>query len=360
MQAPSTEELYWLEMALTPGWSPRRLRRMTEGKESLTAALLQRLAASARTEKEKEEQAQLERILRQGPEKAEALWTACQKEKIGILTPASEAYPRLLRTLPDSPPALYYKGNPHILKNRCMAVVGSRRCTTYGAQAARVIAGVLSAAGITIVSGLARGIDRCGHEGALQNGGDTAAVLGCGIDICYPPEHRRLKEQILEQGLLLTEFPPGTAAKAAHFPMRNRIISGLCEGVIVVEAGERSGSLITADMALEQGRDVYCVPGSFFSPANRGGHKLLQQGAALLAGPEDLAVFGGGGPNEEKEEKEGHWLLQAVAEFGSTPEELCLATGRSPEEIQQAVTFLQIERKIRVGADQRIMKAQEL
>ena len=185
-------------------------------------------------------------------------------------------------------------------------------------------------------------------------------VLGCGIDICYPPEHRRLKEQILEQGLLLTEFPPGTAAKAAHFPMRNRIISGLCEGVIVVEAGERSGSLITADMALEQGRDVYCVPGSFFSPANRGGHKLLQQGAALLAGPEDLAVFGSGGPKEEKKEKEGHWLLQAVAEFGSTPEELCLATGRSPEEIQQAVTFLQIERKIRVGADQRIMKAQEL
>lgn len=356
---PTEEELYWLELSLTPGVGVRRIRELSLAYGSLKEAVASEREVKAGADGRpqwKEKLKRAEKLL-----KARAMWKLCGEKNIGILTPASPAYPAELAQIYDPPSALYYQGDLSIFHKPAAAMVGSRRCSGYGAQTAEAIACRLAAGGLTIVSGMARGIDRFSHEGALKAGGATIAVLGCGVDVCYPPEHRQLHRKIAERGMLLSEFPPGTEAKPAHFPMRNRIISGLSKLVILVEAGEKSGSLITADYALEQGREVYCVPGSFFSADNRGGHRLLQQGAALLGGPEDVEELCGRENARYKEEKkEEHWLLEAVSDFGCTPETLCRETGRSPEVIQQTLTLLQIEGRIRIGPDGRIMKVQEL
>lgn len=190
-------------------------------------------------------------------------------------------YPPLLREIYDPPPLLYYSGNLQVLHQACLAVVGSRRHTAYGREIAYKFAARLAALGITVVSGLARGIDTWAHRGALAGKGATAAVLGCGLDICYPPENRLLMQGIGQQGVVLSEFPPGSEPLPANFPRRNRLISGLSLGTLVVEAGEKSGALITASFALEQGREVYAVPGSITSPCSRGCHQLIKEGAKL-------------------------------------------------------------------------------
>ncbi len=195
-------------------------------------------------------------------------------------------YPSLLRDTFNPPVLLYYKG---LLpdNNNNIAIVGSRKASAYGKNAALMFASELAAKGICIISGAARGIDTSAHLGAL-NRGRTIAVLGSGIDIVYPPENSRLFSSILEQGALISEYPPGTPPHSGHFPARNRIISGMARGVIVVEAAERSGSLITADFALEEGRDVFAVPGSIFSAGSKGTHRLIQQGAKLASTAQDI------------------------------------------------------------------------
>lgn len=193
-----------------------------------------------------------------------------------------ERYPALLKEIHDPPAVLYYRGDLAVLNRPCIAVVGSRKATEYGKAAAVTLAADLARAETVVVSGMARGIDTYAHLGALQGGGKTAAVLGSGVDVCYPPENRSLREKIVRHGVVLSEFPPGTLPKPAHFPMRNRIISGLSLATVVVEAQEKSGALITADCALEQGRDVFAVPGSINSPASRGCHKLIREGAAVI------------------------------------------------------------------------------
>jgi DNA processing protein len=197
-------------------------------------------------------------------------------------------YPEALRTLPDPPPVLFGRGTLTIGDQWAVALVGTRRATPYGRQAAEHLATALAQAGVTVVSGLARGIDGYAHRAALAAGGRTLAVLGHGLDTVYPPEHRRLAAEIAENGALLTEFPPGTRPDAANFPRRNRILAGLCRATVVVEAGRPSGALITADLALEQGRDVFAVPGSIFSPASRGTNWLLKEGARPVTDPNDL------------------------------------------------------------------------
>lgn len=197
------------------------------------------------------------------------------------------AYPRLLREIHDPPATLFHEGDLTLLELPCIAVVGSRRASPYGRNAARAIARQLARSGVVVVSGLARGIDAAAHEEALAHG-RTIAVLGTGIDVTYPREHRRLRDRIAAAGLLLTEFPPGRAPVAANFPVRNRIISGLSLGVVVVEASTRSGSLITARMASEQGREVFAVPGSIFAGGSEGCHRLIQSGAKLLHSLDDL------------------------------------------------------------------------
>lgn len=198
-------------------------------------------------------------------------------------------YPPLLKNLPDAPPVLYLKGQMNTADREwTVAVVGTRRATAYGRQAAETLATDLVRNGITVVSGLARGIDACAHEAALKAGGRTLGVLACGIDQVYPPEHARLAARIVEQGALLTEAACGSPPEAGNFPARNRIISGLSLGTVVVEAGETSGALITADRALEQGREVFAVPGNIFARSSQGTNRLLKEGATLVTSVQDV------------------------------------------------------------------------
>jgi DNA processing protein len=196
-------------------------------------------------------------------------------------------YPKILYNIYDPPLVIYAKGN--LIDNEmAIAVVGSRRATTYGIKTAESISSKLSSYGITIVSGMARGIDSYAHIGALKSGGRTVAVLGCGVDIVYPSENRKLMEKIIEVGAVISEYPPGTPPFAYNFPARNRIISGLCQGVVVIEAAHKSGSLITADCALEQGREVFAVPGNISNINSSGTNKLIKEGAKLVSNVEDI------------------------------------------------------------------------
>ena len=197
-------------------------------------------------------------------------------------------YPRRLKDIPSPPYALYVKGRLPKEKGRCVAVVGARRCTPYGEEMALQYGKALSRAGVQVISGMARGIDGAGQRGALNGGGRTYGVLGCGVDICYPRENFGLYMDTMKEGGLISEQVPGTKPLPGYFPARNRIISALSDAVLVIEARERSGSLITADMALEQGKDVYALPGPVTSPLSTGCHRLIQQGAGILISPEDL------------------------------------------------------------------------
>ena len=199
------------------------------------------------------------------------------------------AYPPLLREIDDHPALLYARGRAELLAEAQIAIVGSRLCTPGGANTAFEFAEALAAAGITVTSGMALGIDTQAHRGALAAGGYTIAVVATGIDLVYPARNRRLADEILRRGLMISEFPLGQAARRISFPQRNRIISGLALGTLVVEAGERSGSLISARFAAEQGREVFAVPGSINNPQTRGCHALLRDGACLAESPADIA-----------------------------------------------------------------------
>lgn len=204
-----------------------------------------------------------------------------------IVTLLDADYPRPLLEIPDPPPYLYVKGSLTGLEPG-VAVVGSRRASSYGLLATRRLAGDLAAHGITVVSGMARGVDTAAHRGALSGGGRSVGVLGCGVDVVYPPENRELFAAMAEKGGLVSEFPLGTLPLAENFPRRNRIISGICRGVLVVEAEERSGSLITAQYALEQGREVFAIPGNITCSSSRGTNRLIKQGAKLVETVEDI------------------------------------------------------------------------
>ncbi|MGF6376277.1 DNA processing protein [Clostridiales Family XIII bacterium PM5-7] len=199
-------------------------------------------------------------------------------------------YPNSLKEFVRDLDCIYFRGNLQLLQSRCVAVVGCRDCTTYGKVVAKAIGKKLAENGVTVVSGLAAGIDTASHEGALAAGGNTIAVLGSGTDVYYPPRNKNLQESIGEKGLLVSEYPPETAAKSFHFPQRNRIISGLAESIIVVEAGNRSGALITAECAVEQGKEVYAVPGNITSFQSFGTNKLIRENVKPLILLDDILV----------------------------------------------------------------------
>jgi len=210
------------------------------------------------------------------------------KLNVKIVTLYDDAYPEYLKQIYDPPPVLYIKGNERVLKDKAIAIVGSRKASTYGKRVAINFARELASMNINIISGMARGIDSFAHKGAIEAGGPTTAVFGCGIDIVYPPENEDLMNQIVKYGCVVSSFPLETAPLLANFPARNRIISGLTLGTLVVEAAEKSGSLITADFSLEQGREVFAIPGNIFSPYSRGTHKLIKQGAKLVESVDDI------------------------------------------------------------------------
>ncbi|MEA3326627.1 MAG: DNA-processing protein DprA [Chloroflexota bacterium] len=216
------------------------------------------------------------------------LYDSIMEKGVQVLTVEEAEYPRLLREIDQSPPVLYVKGQLTPEDALSIAIVGTRRVTAYGQQVTRDTSIFLAGHGLTIVSGLARGVDGLAHQHALNTGGRTIAVLGSGVDVIYPPEHRKLAEAICEHGAVISSYPMGTKPEGINFPPRNRIISGLSLATIVVEAGERSGALITADFAVEQGREVFAVPGNILSPASRGTNRLIQKGACAMTSPQDV------------------------------------------------------------------------
>ena len=200
----------------------------------------------------------------------------------------SADYPPLLREIATPPPVLYVEGRLQTLHEPAIAMVGSRRGSAYGRRHAEWLAHALSEAGLTVCSGMALGVDSAAHKGALAAGGFTMAVMGAGVDICYPARNRELREQIRAQGVLVSEFHLGSPPAKPHFPQRNRIISGLCSGVVVIEASLKSGSLVTAKFALQQNREIFALPGPVSSPYSRGSHQLIRQGAKLVETPDDV------------------------------------------------------------------------
>jgi DNA processing protein len=222
-------------------------------------------------------------------------WGEAQQEVVRAEKAAAQVvpfihrnYPARLRMIPDPPPVLYVKGELRGEDEKCIAVVGSRSASDYGGRVARDLCRGLATLGFTVVSGMARGIDGIAHETTLNAGGRTIAVLGSGVDRAYPPEHARLYDRISQNGAVISEFPIGTRPMAANFPARNRLISGLSLGVVVVEATEKSGSLITAALALEQGREVFAVPGQVGASLSRGANRLIRQGAKLVETVDDI------------------------------------------------------------------------
>ncbi len=252
-----------------------------------------------------------------------------------LVTFTSAEYPKSLFEIPDPPPFLYVRGE---LKSSepAVAIVGSRRATAYGLQTAARLAEALTRHGVTVISGMARGVDTAGHKGALAGGGRSIGVLGCGIDKIYPPENRKLFEEMAEKGALVSEFPLGTLPLAENFPRRNRIISGLSRAVLVVEAAENSGSLITAQFALEHGRDVYAVPGNISFATSRGSNRLIKQGAKLVDCVDDiLEDIPGHAASGEKGQADAK-----VRTFSLTPKEAAIyeLLARSPLHVDDIIT----------------------
>ncbi len=207
-----------------------------------------------------------------------------------LLLPGDLEYPVQLRAIPSPPSFLFVRGKVRDADALAVAVVGARQATPYGLRVSEQLAGDLGARGVTVVSGLARGVDAAAHRGALEAGGRTIAVLGSGVDVIYPPENRRLAARVIEHGALISQLPMGTPPLAQHFPVRNRTIAGLALGTVVVEAAERSGALITAGHAGELGREVFAVPGNITSAASRGANHLIQDGAKLVQSWEDVVA----------------------------------------------------------------------
>lgn len=274
-----------------------------------------------------------------------------------VLLPATSAdYPSLLRESPDAPAVLYVRGDIRVLSEPQLAMVGSRNPTAGGRSTAREFASFFARAGLTITSGLALGIDAACHEGALATDGPTIAVLGCGLDQIYPREHEALAERVAACGALVSEFPPGTEPLPACFPQRNRIIAGLSHGTLVVEAAQRSGSLITARLAGVAGRDVFAIPGSIHNPLAKGCHQLIRQGAKLVERPEDVlcelkislsAQLVASTPQEPGAtptlDKEYKILLDALAFEPASVDSLIERTGMNSESIASMLLILELD-----------------
>lgn len=281
------ERLYWIGLNLVKGIGPVRLQALLDHFGDLEAAwqanrvdllqagLSQKMADSLHDIRSTIDlQAYYERFSQQG---------------IRVVTWLDPDYPPRLKNIQQPPPVLYFKGQYSEAQDHwAVAIVGTRRITSYGRQVTEQLATLLARNGITIVSGLARGVDAVAHQTALNCGGRTLAVLGSGVDQIYPPEHRPMAEKISTAGAVISDYAPGTPPEAANFPPRNRIISGLSGAVVVVEAGETSGALITAAFAAEQGKEVFSVPGGIYSPQSRGTNRMIVQGATPLIDPQEI------------------------------------------------------------------------
>lgn len=275
----------WASLQLLPGVSARALFALLKNFGGPAEVLAASPASLARIVP-----AEIAAAIGRGPDRAALARTLAWLREAGnaLIAWDDAAYPRALLTISDPPPALYFRGRSELLNRPALAIVGSRNATPQGVETAEAFASTLSAAGLTIVSGLALGIDAAAHRGGLTGAGASLAVVGTGIDRVYPAANRDLVHRLADTGGVLSEFPLGTPPLPANFPRRNRLISGLARGVLVVEATYASGSLITARFAAEQGRDVFAIPGSIHSPFSKGSHRLIKDGAKLVETAQDV------------------------------------------------------------------------
>ncbi len=277
---------YWLGFNLVRGIGPVRLRALLDHFGDIRAAW--DAPADALVHMGLDRRALNNLLLARQQVDLEQVVQRVEAAGVQVLTWESAAYPQLLNQIPDPPPVLFVRGELTPADEWAVALVGTRKPTTYGRETARQLAADLAGHRVTVVSGLARGIDAVAHRAALEAGGRTIAVLGSGVDQIYPPEHRKLAEEIIANGALVSDYPLGTKPEGINFPPRNRIISGLSLGVVVVEAGAESGALITADFAADQGREVFAVPGNISNPAAAGCNRLLRDGAHVVTEARDI------------------------------------------------------------------------
>ena len=279
------EPAYWAAFHRVPFIGPTRIDRLLRRFGSLRHAW----EASPATLRAVLDERSVESLLTTRRQlEPRVLFESYARSGVSVLTRVDSGYPRLLAEIPAPPPVLYLRGSLTEQDATAVAIVGTRRATAYGREVSDRLSSDLAAAGVTIISGLARGIDAVAHQAALRSGGRTIAVLGSGPDVIYPHEHRHLAEQIIANGAILSDYPPGRKPDAQNFPARNRIISGLSLGVIIAEAPARSGALITADFAADQGREVFVVPSSILAASGAGGLKLLRDGARPITSAEDV------------------------------------------------------------------------
>ncbi len=368
---------HWLRLVLTEGVGPQTARELlarfglpgeilAAGFPALQKCVPEKIAYALCTDAGETMQAQIDATL---------AWAALPGNH--VLTLADPTYPQALLTIPDPPPLLYAKGRLELLALPAMAIVGSRNATAQGMQNAEQFARTLSLSGICVISGLALGIDAAAHQGACSpeaGNGSTIAVTGTGLDLVYPGRHRALAHKIAEQGCLISEYPLGTPAIASNFPRRNRLISALSAGVLVVDAALQSGSLITARSALEQGREVFAIPGSIHSPLAKGCHRLIRDGAKLVESAQDIM-----------EELQGHGLalaarpqkatrtaaapsatpaaaliLRAAGHDPASVDALAERTGLNLSDVQAALLQLELERQVERLADGRYQKYMDI
>ncbi|ASV97572.1 DNA-processing protein DprA [Paraburkholderia aromaticivorans] len=288
LPATEIELAAWLRLSLAPGLKPAALRLLLQAFGLPEAIFEQTPEALAAIAGEAAARAALAPTGADFDTQLDAVMAWREQSGNQIVTLDDPAYPPALLTMPDPPPLLYIKGRLNLLHTRAVALVGSRSATPQGVEDAERFARELSAAGVTVVSGLALGIDGAAHRGSLAGIGGTVAVIGTGADLVYPSAHHALARQIAVQGAIVSEWPLGTPARAANFPQRNRLIAGLVSGVVIVEAAMRSGSLITARLANEMGRDIFALPGSIHAPLSRGCHRIIKQGAKLVETPDEV------------------------------------------------------------------------
>jgi DNA processing protein len=277
---------YWVGMNLVKGIGAARLRVLLDrfgSVEAIWEAPSQSLYATGLSAR------LVENLLQVRAEVSlNEIWDRLQSHGIEVLTWEDDGYPKRLMEIDQPPPVLYVRGDLLPQDEFAVAIVGTRRVTAYGRQVAENVAGFLARNGLTVISGMARGVDAVAHKAALDAGGRTLAVLGNGVDRIYPPEHRKLAEMIMQNGALISDYPLGTPPDSLNFPARNRIISGLAQAVVIVEAGDRSDALITASFAADQGRDVFAVPGNVDAPQSVGTKRLIQQDAHPLVNPQEI------------------------------------------------------------------------
>ncbi len=344
---PDQELLAWLKLGLVAELTPASFRKLLGefgDPEAVCAASLSALGRIVPKEV-------ADAIVR-GPETTRVDVALRWLEEPGnrIISLADATYPRLLLEITDPPPLLYVKGNPGLLNHAALAVVGSRNATPQGSANAEAFARELSDGGFTVISGIALGIDAAAHRGGLAGASSSLAVVGTGIDIVYPARNRDLAHQLAAQGALVSEFALGTPALSGNFPRRNRLISGLARGCLIVEAALRSGSLITARYALEQGREVFAIPGSIHSPLSKGCHQLIKQGAKLVESSNDILEELGAAVGVQRamfgiaDVSPGH--VELLAALGFDPldlDTLCERSGLTPETASAMLLTLELD-----------------